>query len=142
MSPHTSILFLCDIQVKFAPLIHHFPTVVSRSSLLLQASNVMSIPKIVSEQYPQALGATVEELTSFLPTSKPDEYYIYPKKKFSMFVPECISKLKEFNRKQVMLCGIEAHVCISQTAFDLLEHGYEVHIICDAVSSQRYINNL
>jgi len=99
----------------------------------------MGIPKIVSEQYPQALGVTVPELTSFLPNDKPDDYYIYPKKKFSMLVPECLSKLEVYNRKQVLLCGIEAHVCVSQTALDLLENGYEVHVICDAVSSQRSV---
>lgn len=140
LSPHTSILFLCDIQVKFAPLIHRFPTVVSRSSMLLQASNVMEIPKIVSEQYPQAFGPTVPELTTLLPTTKANEYFVYPKKKFSMLVPECVSKLGEFNRKQVLLCGIEAHVCVSQTAFDLIEQGFEVHVVCDAVSSQRYLS--
>ena len=62
----------------------------------------MGIPKIISEQYPQALGNTIPELLGLLPASKPDEYFVYSKKKFSMMTPECIAKVQSYARKQVI----------------------------------------
>ena len=78
----TSMLFLCDIQEKFAPLVHNFPTIVSKATLLLESAKIMQIPAFISEQYPSALGSTVNEILSVVPEDN-DNYYLYPKKKFS-----------------------------------------------------------
>lgn len=96
----TSILFLCDIQDKFAPLIHSFPTIVSKSTLMLESAKIMNIPALISEQYPSALGSTVNEILSIIPENSGD-YFVYPKKKFSMITPEALVKFESFNRRQV-----------------------------------------
>lgn len=136
LNVQTVSLFVCDMQERFRPLIHRFPSVLNKVNLLCEVSNLLELPKIFSEQYPQALGNTVAELTPFTQSSNS---FIYSKKMFSMLTTDLeLEKVK--SRNQVLLCGIESHVCISQTAFDLLDSGYQVFIICDAVSSQRFSN--
>ena len=130
----TSNLFICDMQERFRPLIYRFPSVVNKVNLLAEVSNVLEIPKYISEQYPQALGLTIPELSSVIQSPNTQ---MYSKKLFSMMSPNL--DMSGNQRNQIMLCGIESHVCISQTAFDLIDMGYEVFVICDAVSSQRFI---
>ena len=127
-------LFICDMQERFRPLIHKFPSVINKVNLLGEVSNILEIPKYISEQYPQALGATIPELSSIVQSPNT---HLYSKKLFSMLSPQNNLELTK-NRNQILLCGIESHVCISQTAFDLLDLGYQVYIVCDAVSSQRF----
>jgi nicotinamidase-related amidase len=133
LNVQTSTLFICDMQEKFRPLIHRFPSILNKVALLAEISNLLEIPKVISEQYPQALGATVPELNSIVQSPNT---YTYSKKLFSMMTPGIETAVS--NRNQIILCGIESHVCISQTAFDLLDQGYQVFVICDAVSSQRF----
>ncbi|KAK9841914.1 hypothetical protein WJX84_006114 [Apatococcus fuscideae] len=108
------------------------PAVIDSSQRLVKAFQVLNIPVLVTEQYPKALGHTVEEIKSLLP----DQSCIFEKTKFSMLVQGLDAKLKA-DRKQVVLVGIEAHVCVTQTALELMEDGYEVHVVTDAVSSSR-----
>jgi len=89
---------------------------------------------VVTEQSPTKLGATVAELRDVLPASSP----VFAKTLFSMVTPEVEAFLTQNAAiKQVMLLGIEGHVCVTQTSLDLLERGYEVHILADGTSSQR-----
>lgn len=100
----------------------------------MRGANILGLPVITTEQYPKALGATVPELREVLPASSS----IVAKTRFSMLTPEVSELLQQKPLiSQVLLCGIEAHVCVLQTTLDLIESGYEVHIITDAVSSQR-----
>ena len=123
------------MQERFRPLIYRFPSVVNKVNLLAEVSNILDIPKYISEQYPQALGLTIPELASVMQSPNTQ---LYSKKLFSMMTPNL--DMAGSSRNQVMLCGIESHVCISQTAFDLIDLGYEVFVICDAVSSQRFVS--
>jgi isochorismate hydrolase len=125
-------LFVCDIQDRFRPLIHRSETVIHKSALLCKAAKAMQIPCVVTEQYPKALGHTVPDLGIDLTTTK-----VFEKKQFSMMTPEVWENFRAMNRNQAILCGIEAHVCITQTALDLMQEGIEVFLIADAVSSQR-----
>lgn len=94
-------------------------------------SKVLNIPLIVTEQYPQAFGPTVEEI------KKDHAVGVFPKTKFSMCVPEVVSQLEKIpDLKCAILYGIEAHACIEQTAIDLLGLGLSVHIVADACSSR------
>ncbi|KAF9948536.1 Isochorismatase domain-containing protein 1 [Mortierella alpina] len=123
----TTAFFLCDIQEKFRSHIFQYPSVVATAQKMIAAHKVLDIPLIVTEQNPKALGATATELD--LSQAKIN----VPKTKFSMYVPEVQKELKGI--KSVVLFGIESHVCVLQTALDLLENNYDVHVLADGVSS-------
>lgn len=134
LMPNTSALFVCDIQEKFRPVISVFPAVVDASKRMVRGCQILGVPVVVTEQYPKALGNTVSEIKEVLdPKSE-----LVSKTCFSM----CSAEIRDWlgtrpTVKQVLLCGIEAHVCVFQTTLDLLESGYEVHLLVDAISSQR-----
>ncbi|KAI1305569.1 Isochorismatase domain-containing protein 1 [Mortierella claussenii] len=123
----STAFFLCDIQEKFRSHIFQYPSVVATAQKMIAAHKVLDIPLIVTEQNPKALGATATELD--VSQAKIN----IPKTKFSMFVPEVEKELKDI--KSVVLFGIESHVCVLQTALDLLENNYDVHVLADGVSS-------
>ncbi|XP_048729620.2 isochorismatase domain-containing protein 1-like isoform X2 [Ostrea edulis] len=128
-----AIFFMCDIQERFKPSIKYFKEIVEIAEKLVEATTILDIPLVVTEQYPKGLGETVSELKEKL---KEDQKR-YSKTKFTMLVPEVISQLEANNNiKHIVLFGIETHVCIQQTVIDLLEKGYEVHVVADACSSR------
>uniref|UniRef100_A0A8B9K935 Isochorismatase-like domain-containing protein n=1 Tax=Astyanax mexicanus TaxID=7994 RepID=A0A8B9K935_ASTMX len=136
LSSRTSVLLLCDMQEKFRPTIFQFTNVVSNAARLLQASRILSIPPILTEQYPKGLGPTVQELGA--EGLKP-----HSKTRFSMLTDTVEKELASLgNPKQAILCGIEAQACIACTAYDLLERGMEVHVVADAVSSRSQTDRL
>ncbi|KAF9988300.1 Isochorismatase domain-containing protein 1 [Modicella reniformis] len=124
---NSTAFFLCDIQEKFRSHIFQFPSVVATAQKMIAAHKILDIPLIVTEQKPKALGATATELD--ISQAKIN----LPKTKFSMFLPEVEKELKGI--KSVVLFGIESHVCVLQTALDLLENNYDVHVLADGVSS-------
>jgi len=128
------ILFVCDIQDKFQHRIENFSSVLHVASVMIRGANALSIPVVVTEQYPERFGATARELSALLkPTCK-----AIPKTTFSMVVPEVAEVLASHpTRRTVLLTGIEAQVCVFQTALDLIGRGYEVHVLADGVSSSR-----
>lgn len=135
--PTSTALFVCDIQERFRPIISGFPSVVDTSRRMVRGANILGLPVITTEQYPKALGSTVAELKDVLSANSP----VVAKTRFSMLTPEVHELVKQNKTiSQVLLCGIEAHVCVLQTTLDLLESGYEVHIVVDAVSSQRSVD--
>ncbi|KAF4103369.1 hypothetical protein G5714_016252 [Onychostoma macrolepis] len=121
---------------KFRPTIFQFTNVVSNAARLLQACRILSIPQILTEQYPKGLGPTVPELGA--EGLKP-----HTKTSFSMLTESVESSLKSLgDPQQVILCGIEAQACIACTTYDLLERGMEVHIVADAISSRSQTDRL
>ncbi|XP_059483920.1 isochorismatase domain-containing protein 2-like [Neocloeon triangulifer] len=137
LSSVRSTLFLCDMQEKFRPSIQYFNEVVFNSSRLLKVAKLLDMPVVCTEQYPKGLGATVPELGI-------QEFGIVPveKTQFSMVLPQILDNLKR-NHDQVntvILCGIETHACIHETALDLLEKGYGVHVVVDACSSRSMLD--
>ncbi|XP_063953701.1 isochorismatase domain-containing protein 1-like [Lytechinus pictus] len=131
ISPETSALFVCDMQEKFKPAIKYFDDIAFVAKRLIEGAYILDIPVIVTEQYPKGLGHTVEDLDISRALG------VYPKTKFSMVIPEVEAHLNSLtNLKSIILLGIEAHVCIQQTALDLLARGYDVHVVADAVSSR------
>jgi len=146
LHPSTAAVFVCDIQDKFRNHIFGMPAVIDTTSKVVRGANALKVPVFVTEQYPQRLGQTVPELAPHLGLeARP----AIAKTKFSMWTPELERAVAEHDGRtkeqdphspgvqQVLLCGIEAHVCILQTASDLLARGYEVHVVVDGVSSQR-----
>ncbi|KAI8867998.1 Isochorismatase hydrolase [Ramicandelaber brevisporus] len=139
LAPSTTAFFVCDIQERFRSLIHAFPSVVATSKKLLETADALSIPVVITEQNPKSLGATVSELAlTTTPRLTSTLYTTYPKTKFSMYTPEVATRLKELGTKDVVLFGIESHVCVLQTALELLRNDYGVHVVADGVSSMNY----
>eukprot|EP00111_Clytia_hemisphaerica_P016187 TCONS_00047906-protein len=133
----TSAFFLCDVQDKFRPLIRYFPEICTVANRLSAASKALDIPLVVSEHYPKALGNTVPEIDTGHGT-------VFPKTSFSMAVKDLKDHVKTVrpNLKSVILYGIEAQMCVQQTALDFLEEDYDVHVIADATSSRTMTERL
>jgi nicotinamidase-related amidase len=103
---------------------------------LIKGIRVLDIPVILTEQYPAGLGPTLPEISQLLPGIQPIE-----KLSFSCCGEERFGReLEQSHRQQVLIAGIEAHVCVYQTAMDLLRMGYEVHVVADGVSSRDAAN--
>jgi nicotinamidase-related amidase len=126
-------LAVIDIQEAFGKIIPDFAEVAERIALMVQACKLLDVPIIVTEQYPKGLGRTAPAIAGHLPEGQP------PIEKLSFSAcgeREFDLRLRERHIEQVMLCGIEAHICVSQTAHDLLQNGYQVHLLSDAVSAR------
>jgi len=131
-------LIVVDIQQKLLPPIWQKDQLIRNSQLLIRAAGILKIPAIVTTQYAKGLGNTVPEIASLLPESSPID-----KMMFSCFGSDVFcSLLKRLpgSRNTVLLCGMEAHVCVTQTALAALREGYLVHIASDAVSSRTEAN--
>jgi len=130
-----AVLVVVDVQGKLARLMHEAEALFDRVARLVRGAAVLEVPVIVTEQNPAGLGPTVEEIRPLLPAAA------IAKTAFSCCgEPAFVRALEAAGRRQVLLAGIETHVCVYQTARDLLESGYEVHVVADAVSSRSVRN--
>jgi nicotinamidase-related amidase len=127
-------LIVVDIQEKLLPPIWQKEQLVRNAQLLIRLSGILKIPVVASTQYTKGLGSTVPEIASLLPDTTPID-----KKMFSCFgSDEFCSLLKRLpgRRSTLLLCGMETHICVMQTALAAMREGYVVHIASDAVSSR------
>ena len=127
-----SVVVMIDIQGKLWNVMHEKATLLENAQKLAKAMKVLGVPVILTEQNPQGLGPTLPELTQYLPGVKALPKFCFSCCKDSGFEQE----LRGLNRQQVLICGIESHICVYQTAVDLLSQGFEVQIVADAVSSR------
>ena len=126
-------LVVVDIQEGFRNAIPDFALVASRASTVVRGFQILGVPVIVTEQYPKGLGRTAEEILFVLP----DDFEVYEKTAFSSCgAKPIVAKLEALGIKQVVLCGLETHVCVNQTAHDLLDRGFQVHVLTDCVCSR------
>lgn len=129
-------LVVVDVQGKLAQLMYGRETLFKNIQILINAAKILDIPILWCQQCPDALGPTVPEIEQFLSDDEPVN-----KKSFSCCGDEQFNiRLNQLNRNQVLLCGIETHVCIFQTAIDLIRKGFHVDVISDAVSSRTLEN--
>lgn len=127
------ILVVVDLQDRVLNTIYQADRVVNNSIKLIECAKIFSIPILVTVQYKDKMGPTTQSVLDVLP----DDVMELDKTTFSCMGGACFEDLLKNNlRKQVLLCGIETHICINQTAHDLLARGYSVHICEDAVSSR------
>jgi nicotinamidase-related amidase len=125
-------LVIVDVQGKLAQLMHDKDNLFKNIRILIQSAKILDIPILWCQQVPAALGPTVPEIAELLTGNKPID-----KSSFSCCgCDEFNGEMGKVGRKQVLLCGIETHVCVYQTAIDLLAKDYEVEVIADAVSSR------
>jgi nicotinamidase-related amidase len=130
-------LAVIDIQEKLLPSIWEKERVVRNSQLLVRMAEAMDIPILVSAQYVKGLGPTVPEIASLLPEIRPIE-----KLEFGCFGNDAFCSAVEglAGRNTLLVCGIESHICVMQTALGALNQGMRVHVAADAVSSRTELN--
>ena len=134
LEPEQCALVVIDIQEKLLPPILQKEQLVRNVQLLIRAAGILKIPALVSTQYVKGLGQTVPGISSLLPGTVPVD-----KTLFSCFGSDLFcSTLKRMpgQRNTLLLCGMESHICVMQTALGALREGYLVHIASDAVSSR------
>ena len=127
-------LIVVDIQEKLLPPIFQKDQLVRNSQLLIRAAGVLKIPAVMTTQYAKGLGQTVPEIASLLPETEAID-----KDRFSCFGSDAFCTLLKRlpgNRNTLLLCGMESHICVMQTALAALREGYIVHVASDAVSSR------
>jgi nicotinamidase-related amidase len=131
LNRENAVLVFIDVQGRLSELVDGAEALFKNLRRLLEGMKALGVPVVVTEQIPEKLGSTREEFLSLIsepPVSK-TSFSCCGEKAFC----KAVEKLK---RTQVILCGIETHVCVYQTALDLLEAGYEVQVVTDAVSSR------
>jgi len=127
-----SLLLVVDVQERLLPHIFEKERVLENCRRLIQTANVLGVPILLTEQYPQGIGRTVKEITDLLPGAEPIE-----KVSFSCCGdPAFLERLAALGKRTVIVCGIEAHVCITQTTLELLAGGYFPYVVGDAISSR------
>jgi len=126
-----SLVLIIDVQEKLVKMLND-ESVKNNAVNIAKAAGILKLPVIITEQYPKGLGATIEEIKDALPDAK----YI-EKTHFSALKEEKFEEtINSYRKKQVILFGIETHICVLQTAFDLLNKGYEVFIVQNACGSR------
>lgn len=135
MSAGDTGLLVIDVQEKLAPKIHGVETLLTNIAFLIDGAKLLGVPIQVTEQYPKGLGKTVPALAALLPAAA-------EKTAFSCCaLPSVADDFRRAARPKVLLCGIESHVCVQQTALDLLALDFRVFIAADAVGSRYPIDH-
>jgi nicotinamidase-related amidase len=124
-----TVLVVVDVQEAFRKAVEGFDEIARRTAILVQGAAVLGVPVVVTEQYPRGLGDTVPELLEHLGEA--------PRLAKTVFSAARAEGFDLHGREQALVCGVEAHVCVSQTVLDLLAGGTEVHVAADAAGSRR-----
>ena len=132
LTTENSALVLIDVQAKLAQAMHERQRLLDNTIKLVEGSRILGLPVLWTEQNPAGLGPTLPEITEFLTDQDP-----LSKLSFSCCGnAEFIKELKKLNRQNMLVAGIETHVCVYQTAADLVDLNYDVQIVADAVASR------
>lgn len=128
-----TVALVVDIQEKLFPHIDKHTNLQTNCEILISGLNVLNIPIVVTEQYPKGLGSTIKSISSLIKDFDPIEKLSFSccgEKKF-------LEVLNEYGKRNVLIFGIETHVCVLQTVMDLIERGYHPVVIEDCVSSRK-----
>lgn len=127
---HTALLVI-DVQERLMPVIYESEKIFANVNKLLRGAEILSLETIITEQYPKGLGNTCKEV------QLPENPNIIEKVCFSCMLSEPVNEqLKLTNIKDIIVCGVESHICVLKTTLDALKAGYNVHVVADAVSSR------
>jgi len=138
LTTDSTALLVIDIQERLFPVMHDKEKLLRNVVKLIKGMQVLEIPILLTEQYPKGLGPTLPEIKELLPDVQPIE-----KVSFNCCDEEVFCKaLDTLKRKQVLIAGIEAHICVYQTAMALFRAGYEVQVVGDGVASRESENKL
>jgi nicotinamidase-related amidase len=128
-----SALVVIDVQEAYRGLTVEHERMVRSVRRLIEAAKIVGVPVLATEQYPKGLGHLIAEVAAALPDG------VEPIEKVSLSCwaePRFAERLGALQRRQVLVCGIEAHACVNQTVHDLLDQGFQVHVPLDAISAR------
>lgn len=127
-----SCLLIVDVQEKLTPLVYEEDHLLAGCTWLIRLAKRLKIPVLVSEQYPKGLGSTISAIQALLPGTLP-----LIKTEFSCVAnADCLAQINHLNRPQIVIAGIETHVCVLQTALELIQQDKTVFVVADATSSR------
>jgi nicotinamidase-related amidase len=130
-------LLIVDVQEAFRNVIPDFLSLASRIADATRGFRILGRPILVTEQYPKGLGRTAAEILDVLPS----EFAVHEKTAFSSCGAAAVeNELRSSGCDQIVVCGLETHICVNQTSHDLLDRGFEVHLLIDCVGSRNEIN--
>jgi len=133
---YRTAVLIVDIQEKISAVMLHRQRVIDNTLKLVRACRIMDVPVLITEQYPQGLGPTEPVIAEAMESIAPPV-----KMTFSCCgIQELLDQLSGKDIEQIVIVGIETHVCVQQTALDLLLRGYQVHVLRDCVSSRKEID--
>jgi nicotinamidase-related amidase len=130
-----SALYVIDVQERMLPAIHDGATVLAHIEWLVRVARKVGVPVLASEQYPKGLGPLVPELRALVAAEA-----VATKTHFSWVAAGSLAGMPGADRAQAVLTGVETHVCLLQTALELLEEGKEVYVVADGVGSRRELD--
>ncbi|PID24461.1 hydrolase [Sporosarcina sp. P7] len=133
-----TVFVLVDVQGKLAQIVNESQELHDNLEKLIKGLQVLDIPILWLEQYPDGLGPTSESLSNLLEGQHPISKMTFS----AMGNEEFVKQLNELGRKQVLIAGIETHICVYMTAADLVKQGYEVEVVVDAVTSRTEANKM
>lgn len=127
-----SLLLVVDMQEAMLKVVDRWKETAGRIRQLIEAARILNIPILVTEQYKKGLGATIAEVSGLL---KEEEFF--QKEHFSACLEDdFLETVRKTNRSQIVITGMETHVCVLQTGLDLIRHGYQLHLVRDAAASR------
>lgn len=127
-----SLLIIIDIQQAMLKVIDSWKLVAGKAKQLIKSANALDVPILLTEQYKTGLGETLPELIQEIKSPE-----VFQKEHFSACLEEdFIPTVQSFNRKKIVVVGMETHVCVLQTCLDLIKAGFQVHLVADAVASR------
>jgi nicotinamidase-related amidase len=132
LQPDNTLLLVVDLQDKLLPAMHEAQACIAAARKLIDAAKVLKLPILATEQYPAGLGKTTAEIATALGDAP-----IYEKTRFSACVEPVLQRIAELRRPNILIAGIEAHVCVQQTVLDLLRLGQLPCVCADAITSRR-----
>jgi len=136
LKPESTALLIIDIQERILPVISNYERVIEYTLKLIKSFKVIGLPIYYTEQYPKGLGQTAKAILDELEDIKP-----FDKMSFSCSgAGNLFEEFRKKNLSQIVICGIESHVCVQQTVLDLIENGFQVNLAADAVSSRKEID--
>lgn len=136
LSKESTGLIITDIQGKLARLVHDSDALVSNCAKLIKGAQALGLPIIWLEQNPDKLGSTVDELSALLADQGPIAKFTFD----ACEEPQFMQAVRTANVDTWLICGIEAHICVYQTASHLQQLGFKVQLVCDCISSRTLAN--
>jgi nicotinamidase-related amidase len=135
LRPDNSVLLVVDLQEKLLAAVHEADACVEMARRMIEAAKVLDVPMLCTEQYPKGIGRTCPPILEALAGAP-----LHEKLRFSACIDPVMRFLDDLKRRNVIVVGIEAHVCVQQTVLELLSLGYVPFVCADAVTSRRVID--
>ena len=132
ISSDSAVTVIVDVQEKLIPHIWEKEKIIRNIQILIKGMKILDVPILLTEQYPEGLGKTIPRIKDLFSDVSPISKMSFDCSANKNFM----DRINGLNRKQILLCGIETHICIYQTAIGLKSEGYEVQVVADSVSSR------